>query len=81
MNLCQPTLLPTRRRLQRRVFKNASNSVWPSSNEDVGLPVGMKSPSLLTWYSRTKMKMLSAPTASTRKGTTWMITREEGTPR
>lgn len=24
----------------------------------------------LTWYSRTKMKTLSAPTASTRKGTT-----------
>lgn len=33
-----------------------------------------------TWYSRTKMKMLSAPTASTRKGTTWRMTSEEGMP-
>ena len=31
---------------------------------------GVQNPCCLTWYSRTKMKMLSAPTASTRKGTT-----------
>lgn len=35
---------------------------------------------LRTWYSRTKMKMLSAPTASTRKGTTCRMTSEEGMP-
>lgn len=33
-----------------------------------------------TWYSRTKMKMLSAPTASTRKGTTCKMTSEDGRP-
>ena len=40
-----------------------------------------REPRPLTWYSSTRIKMLSAPTASTKKGTTCRITREEGTPR